>query len=445
MSRILQPRWVLLSYWFAVIVSTLLLYPSSNLDRDGVWIIFVLVGGFTLGVMIASAKSVSTDFELVKRHPKRLDRKLIVSTAMIGGAANFGAAFLALRSSNGSLVNLLTLQGLLDSSNAISVNRYGSSSTNPLTAALLGVAYVAALVAPFVRLTDAKRKSWIMIFPSLTSLTYASVTTARLGFLVSVALTAGGVVACHVFESGKTPQVPIRAVLSSFLAICLAGGSFVGIAILRTGRMDAETVKVVLDKQIVYSLGGPGAFSVWYRQHENDHNTSLGFGTASIAGVEFLTGKNRNVTRAYGEFVAIDAAGRTSNVYTAFRGLLLDFGEAGTLIVMTLLGFAFGWLYRSTLRGSIFSASILGFAYGTILLSAWLATTTFSNVCVAALAAPIVLHMAHKRGLGSGKTKAAKRTDHLAQCGQGAESNGALQSSPHKPHASISSGSSVAD
>src|ERR1035437_2646371 len=130
MSRILQPRWVLLSYWFAVIVSTLLLYPSSNLDRDGVWIIFVLVGGFPLGVMIASAKSVSTDFELVKRHPKRLDRKLIVSTAMIGGAANFGAAFLALRSSNGSLVNLLTLQGLLDSSNAISVNRYGSSSTN---------------------------------------------------------------------------------------------------------------------------------------------------------------------------------------------------------------------------------------------------------------------------------------------------------------------------
>jgi oligosaccharide repeat unit polymerase len=173
--------------------------------------------------------------------------------------------------------------------------------------------------------------------------------------------------------------------------------AFVGIGVLRTGRTDERVVQATMDKQASYTVGAVGAFSTWYQEYGTGMDQNLGYGTATIAGMEYLTGQERSATRAYGEFAVIDTNGRTSNVYTAFRGLLLDFGIAGAFVFLAVLGFAFGRLYLSAVRGSVVATGLLGYGYASILFSGWMATTTFTNILIVAVAAPLVLMVARRR------------------------------------------------
>jgi oligosaccharide repeat unit polymerase len=306
------------------------------------------------------------------------------------------AAVLALGSSRYSLMDILTLQGLADSANSLAVARYDGQDGNRVVFVLLALGYVAALAAPFIKLSDAKRTTWWAVLPTLTSLAYAAVTSARLGFLLAAALTAGGLIACAAIRNGVAPRTKFKTVVGVSLVAGVLGAAFVGIGVLRTGAIDAYAVSVTVDKQTSYTVGTVGAFSYWLDQYGNGLDQELGFGTATVAGMEYLTGQDRSLTRAYGEFAVIDSTGRTSNVYTAFRGLILDFGIDGTVIVLLVLGFVFGRLYLKTVGGSVVAAALLGYGYATILFSAWMATSTFTNVLIVVLAAPTVLVMAKR-------------------------------------------------
>jgi oligosaccharide repeat unit polymerase len=313
---------------------------------------------------------------------------------------------LALRSSRYGLGEILTLQGLADSTNSMAVARYGGEDENLLVFLFLGFGYVAALVAPFIKLTDSRRQVWWAVLPAVTSLAYAAVSSARLGFLVSAALTVGGFIACAVIRNGVAPRVKLRPAVGVTLIGAILASAFIGIGVLRTGRVDAAVFQATLNKQSSYTVGTVGAFSTWYGDYGTGMGQQPGYGTATIAGMEYLTGQDRAMTRAYGEFAIIDHSGRKSNVYTAFRGLLLDFGIDGTIIFLGIGGFIFGWLYLSAVRGSIVAATLLGYGYASILFSGWMAMTTFTNILVVAVAAPAVLLFAKRRLLASEKRRA---------------------------------------
>jgi oligosaccharide repeat unit polymerase len=385
-------------YWSVFLSATLVLQPTSTFDAHAAIIIVLFCGMFlfwatvaTLGQPLSGGPGASNPWSFARKVPQ-LSGATIKWASAVGAVGNMTAALLALRNSQTSLADILTLQGLAESTNSLAVERYsGGQSDGLLVFLLLGIGYVAALVAPFVRLTESKRLIWWTILPALTSLAYAAVTSARLGFLVAAALTAGGVIACSVIRNGSAPRVRIKTAISVALVAVILGVLFTGIGVLRTGRLDTEVIQATTDKQASYTVGAVGAFSSWYIDYGTGMGRELGYGTATIAGMEYLTGQDRAATRAYGEFAIIDASGRTSNVYTVFRGLMLDFGIAGTLTFLAVAGFVFGRLYIKAVNGSIVAASLVGFGYASILFSGWMATTTFTNILVVTVAAPAVL------------------------------------------------------
>lgn len=414
MNRILGPRWVFPIYWAVFLGAAMIFHPGSTLNGSAALIIIVCCGMFLFWSMLATIKpnpaplSPFNPLSAARRVPQ-LGAATMRWASLIGSGANIAAALLTLRNSQYGLLDILTLQGLAESTNSMAVERYSrGEGDGVMVFLLLGIGYVAALVAPFVRLTSSKRHLWWTIAPAATSLAYAAVTSARLGFLVSAALTAGGVIACEVIRNATVPKVKFRTVVAVVLVGVLLGGVFTGIGVLRTGRVDLEVVQVTVDKQASYTVGTVGAFSSWYKEYRTGVGQELGYGTATIAGMEFLTGQDRAATRAYGEFAVIDDSGRVSNVYTVFRGLMLDFGIAGTLIFLAIAGFLFGRLYRNTVKGSIVAAALLGYGYASILFSGWMATTTFTNILVVAVAAPIVLIFARRSFISAEKRRTEK-------------------------------------
>lgn len=406
MNRLLGPRWVLPAYWAVFLGATMAFHPGSALDARSTFIIAAFCTMFLAAVTFSTAK-LPTGFdkqaavpsvELSRPIPK-LSSAIIRLVSLFGVAANIGAALVALGSSPYGLTEILTLQGLADSANTLAVARYEGDAESLCIFVFLGFGYVAALAAPFIRLTDSKRTILWAVLPAATSLAYAAVSSARLGFLVACALTVGGSIACAVIRDGVPPQLKFKGIVTVTLVGAMLAAAFIGVGVLRTGRVDAEVVEVIMAKQASYTVGTAGAFSSWYAEYGTGINHQLGYGTATIAGMEYLTGQDRDATRAYGEFAVIDSTGRTSNVYTAFRGLILDFGIDGTLIFLGVSGIAFGRLYLSSTRGSIVGSSLLGFAYASILFSGWLATTTFTNILAVAVVTPGVLLFARQRFL----------------------------------------------
>lgn len=397
------------------LAATLTFHPTSTLDGRSAFIIaifcltFFLTAGFATwqGLTPSISAKDNLAFNQARKAPQ-LSGSTIRWAILFGAASNIGAALLALRASPFGLKEILTLQGLAESTNSLAVARYEGGGENLVVFLLLGFGYVAALVAPFITLTDSVRLKFLAILPALTSLAYASASSARLGFLVSCALTVGGFIATTIIRDGVAPRMKFKTVVGVILIGAVLAATFIGIGVLRTGRVDAEVIQATIDKQSSYTVGAVGAFSSWYKKYESGMDQSLGYGTATIAGAEYLTGQDREATRAYGEFAEIDTSGRTSNVYTVFRGLMLDFGIDGTVIFLAIAGFVFGRLYLGAVKGSITAATLLGFGYASILFSGWMATTTFTNILAVVVAAPAVLLLAKHRFLLAQMLRAEK-------------------------------------
>ena len=384
MSRgALHPRRVLAAYWMALVGVTVALYSEGYLSSASVIAIAMGVLAFTFGVVLATLRSPAA---CPGRGPTLRGRD-IKWLVIAGTVANLVAAVIALRVNGFSLVYVFSLDGLLNTANDVAVARYSGGDYGSIwTPPLLGIGYAAALVAPFLMLTDARSSRLLPFAPVLSSLAYAAVTTERLGLLTSASLTAGGFIAAVVLRDGEAPRLTRGVVLRVLAAVLVVGASFTTIAFLRVGQVDSSVAGVIWDKQTTYALGSVPAFFEWYGNYRDptSREAPLGWGTASIAGVEFVTGQSREATRAYGQFVVIDSSGRQTNVYTMFRGLILDFGESGALLVLTAAGFGFGRAYRAaSVRRSALAAGLLACGYAMILLSNTTAITTFSNICAA--------------------------------------------------------------
>lgn len=397
LTRIVDQRWLAPGNFFAaywLVASTL---PVLFLDDAAVTVVSLMyiafaVLVFALGAGAASMRTVSRQcsFGPIPRRHAWVLRALTYSGALTALAA---AAF-AIEAGGFQISNVLSLQGLFATGNSISISRYDGGAGSPVVAGLLAITYAACLVSPFAFLDGIGGSRWVrMTCPLLAVLVYSAFTTERLGLLLGASFTLCGYLVARLLRDGRFPHLTFRSVIVTLASAALLGTLFVGIAFVRVGRSDAGVQRAVASKMEVYALGYLPAFSVWLTDYQlAGADAPLGYGTSSVAGISLLTGQSRDATRAYGDRAQITSGGATTNVYTIFRNLLLDFGRAGSALALLLWGFTTGRAYRSVLeRRSPLGAVILGASYASIMLSNTMAITTFSNVCAAVLVALVVV------------------------------------------------------
>jgi oligosaccharide repeat unit polymerase len=263
----MRPERVLATYWLIVLAADVILYAESLITVSALLFLLLAVLSFTIGVSVSLARR-------WKQSPMALEpsvpvnRSILVAIIVFGSACNVAAGPIALRATGLSIADVLSFHGLLASANSVSIYRYTHGGLGELAIpALLTVGYTAAFAAPFIRLAKGKHNLLLVLAPALSSLVYASLSTARAGFVFCAAATAGGWIAVTIVKHGAPPRLRWQAVASIVVTAVLVAAVFMSIAILRVGRIDPVAVGAVRDKQVVYALGGLPAFSQWYEQY----------------------------------------------------------------------------------------------------------------------------------------------------------------------------------
>lgn len=277
------------------------------------------------------------------------------------------------------LDNLLSIGGQYASSRYnedLLVSRYGQIS--------LICAYQAALIGGLVCGVDrfGNKKNLFFVLSIVPSLFVMLFQSAKGLLFLNAALFFGAYFLMRMFfGSAASQRVSWLKIFLGFMLVALA----VVASFISRFDVSAEFFDI-LDYLIIslssYSAGHMFAFSDWFASVYLGFESKVSYGPESLT-LGFYTfmslfqlfGDNRFVPLGtYAEYPAFDN-GIVTNIFTFYRGLLVDFGLLGSFVFAFLMGNFVVFSFRQFLlsRRLLFSASVViffvGFAYQSFLIS----------------------------------------------------------------------------
>jgi oligosaccharide repeat unit polymerase len=384
--RAAQGRWLapgpLMSlYWAAALALPPLLAPDYIQSQGAVWYVVLLVAAFGLGSLIASGAATptrATDIE-----PEELRLPLLRWLVVLGTGAGLAATVVIQLSNGYPLSAVLSLRGLMASASQLSDDRYTGGLTEPVVVPLfLALTYAAALLAPFAaRGASRYGAAALVLGPGLAATAYAIVTTARAGMMTALFLTLAGWVVARTGDRGESPRVGMKAAALGLLGVASVLAAFVGISLLRYGSANPNIIRFALGRLNSYAVGYMPAFSYWY--DAGPPSFPQAWGTASLAGAAQHLGGDERYGQALTDWAPLGNGGET-NIYTAWRYLITDFGWAVTPLAAALLGYLITVAWRQLiLRPTTLAAVGLLAGYAWLLHSVTLPIFTFTSVVAA--------------------------------------------------------------
>ncbi|MEO5580668.1 MAG: hypothetical protein ABIR58_08405, partial [Gemmatimonadaceae bacterium] len=139
---------------------------------------------------------------------------------------------------------------------------------------------------------------------------------------------------------------------------------FFAVGLARLASTDVSLAAVVLGKLIGSAFGHMTVFSQWLAEYASQPLNPT-FGKVTFAGPLELLGFEQRIPGLFDSVVNL-LAGDTSNIYTAFRPLIQDFGIPGALAALAMLGFVGGTGFRLVAAGRWSGLPLLLAAYATI-------------------------------------------------------------------------------
>lgn len=275
---------------------------------------------------------------------------------MFSGFARFGLS--------GGLEDFLSL------GNAYSVERYrygqgtgGSIIARWATFLVYPLSILGGLRGEF---SSSSRRRVLALLPLLLSLGLSLLDSTRAGFLLASVAWVSGYCAARVLHTQSTPDIVSSGLIArSILGSGIATVVFTGIYTLRWGIAAAERQGSQLEKLASALIGGLGRLSaIWDHVNIWPHD----WGAVSFVGPASLIGLSSRTQGTYAEF--IDTRGGISgNIFTGFRGLLIDFGVMGTLILVPVALWALDRVFWRVKAGDQRQVGVLAVAYFWILFS----------------------------------------------------------------------------
>lgn len=237
----------------------------------------------------------------------------------------------------------------------------------------------------------------IVLFLAFTPSVLVMLLQSAKGLLfLSAALFVGAWLITKVFANDfRLPQVPLApALLGVFVLFSLVVASFVA----RIGS-DVDILKYYLAS---YSSGHFFAFSDWFSDRYFGDSLFRGYDQSELQ-VGFYTfmgffralGDVRPVPMGiYDEFFVIDGVMMT-NIYTAFRGLIVDFGLLGSLVFAVLVGLIANLSFYFLLLKRFSVAAVVVFIYMVALIyqSYAVSSLTWVSVPVSAVITAVLIFL----------------------------------------------------
>ena len=192
-----------------------------------------------------------------------------------------------------------------------------------------------------------------------------TLTTATRSSGVALALY---LLALHWFKRGRITRNAAVSFLLVFVLIFSGLGILVRKGEARPEASLTENVPALVDGLLWYSLGGIVAFDTVLHEPTRVSPTQSVFRPILVAGSKL--GLKRNVPQLHAEYVPI-GPGKDMNIYTMYFSYVPEFGVAGTMLVMFVLGAAITAVYWWARRGSTIATLMFSVLFAGIVLSAF--------------------------------------------------------------------------
>lgn len=354
-ESVLHPVRLFVAVWSFFILFPILFWDISyTWNYTGlIWIEFA-VFFMELGALLGKRLSIRSHSNVKEYYKEQVSTSEIEikynwSVMYIIIVLGFMAAIASLLNSGFSLRNVLSLQGLLNTTSTIASTRYsGEPSGSTLIQILSVFTYLSALTGGYSFNYGKKLKEKVgsicAILPMVFSMLF---TSGKSGFIAVVILWLAGWCVSYVRINGFLPKIKLKYLLGIIGVFILMMALLFFAMILRTGDTSKEMLNILYNKLWIYAFGQMVEFDGWFAGQESFTEYDLGVNTYMM--IFKLLGL---VTRKQGVYdIYVYGYG---NVFTAFRGVISDFGLFGGLIYCFIRG-ALSQLCFNTIKNGRFA------------------------------------------------------------------------------------------
>ncbi|WP_213979734.1 O-antigen polymerase [Sphingomonas sp. dw_22] len=389
--------------WFAYTIIPLVCFPSAHVYPAAM--LYIL--GATVAVSAASMSTWKTAFatSAIIKAPYRdyySDRFFLV-LFFIGFALSVACLLMNSIVQGISLTQLFT--NINDSAAEYAGRRYGYDiSSNIYQQSGTVLAYFCAGLGGLIVLSQRNHyMKWGVAISALFPSIFVMISQSAKGMLfLSAAIFLGGILSDRI-QHNKTSLFSKRAIPAAIVGLVVTI-SLVTVSFLSRGMSsvaDRDLIDALAPYWASYTSGHLFAFSDWFgnyigeasAQSYDDPGLTQGFYT--FMSIFKLFGDDRYVPNGvYSEYLSIPPYIQT-NIYTSFRGMIHDFGLAGSLICIASLSFFAHKAFRSMLISSKPSFSVAAFIFSTAFIyqSFLISSLTWTTLPIGIFLVGIVLYI----------------------------------------------------
>lgn len=361
----LAPGTFFSTFWLLMIILPMVLASEYYVSLIGVWYIVILNMAICSGAIIAY-KPKSAMYNKLRFNNNSLTEGFILLLILINIALFGIIVLIKFVLSNYQFNNIDTSFLLIP--NLISIDRYAGIINYPaIIKYSLYCIYPASLIGGFVFgiRHNQNIQRLISLLPILIALILGVIEGSRSNVMLSIILFFSAWCTTLVYNNNQERKNKLKIVLGIIFIVFGFTGIFIFIQWLRQG-MDTLVADLLVQRIRAYYFGYLSAFTQWF-----EYNREFVFygGINTFAGPGNLLGL---VDRSFGFYEPINiSVGLSTNIYTALRGLIVDFTSFGALIICFIIGYFSQKIYNYVNGGMLM---------GLIPLSIFYAFTIYSPI-----------------------------------------------------------------
>lgn len=382
MARKITGTWLSPGSFFAIswsffLIVPLLFAPEFKVDLLGIWFIAILSMACAAGSVIAY-KPPSID-SLVSNEPNKTNPSHLFRPLWVLILISFGGVILLFRHALDTYNFGYYSMGWVSIPNLIAVDRYSGYINYPFIINYsLYCIYPANLLGGLllsVRQISFKMKA-LTVVPLLLALILGIIEGARTSILLGLVLFFSA------WMSGAMINGSNHNYNKSYFKMAFSGGAlmitftvfFVLIQWLRQG-MDSIIVDLLIDRIRAYFFGYLAAFTQWIGTIDSPN---LSGGLTTFAGPFNLLGV---MERSLGFYDPANISlGISTNIFTALRGLVIDFSIPGSIFIAFIVGFFLQLSYQRGISGTIINTLPISMFYAFTLYSPLISIFHYNSI-----------------------------------------------------------------
>jgi oligosaccharide repeat unit polymerase len=297
-----------------------------------------------------------------------------------------GAVTVAVLNEGFSLADLVSVDSFMSVGHAFSVARYSADYRPSMGVQFLTLfMYAGALFGgTFFCIAQKKAEKCVALVPFLPAVLFTLIFTTRSSLLLQSVLWFSaymtGIVLAHGFRGRLFTK---RFNLTMFLLAPMALLVMVLALLVRTGEeLDLSWMFSMI---LIDTAGHLAAFSSWL-EHAWQIEITPAFGAFTFAGLYELLGISGRIGGLYEDLVEVgaevgsDPLNNTTNIYTAFRGLIQDVSIPIAPLALLILGCLAGIAFREVACGNKLSVPILAAFYSFCFWSVFVSFTVYNTL-----------------------------------------------------------------